>query len=88
MRVLQLPTADAPANKRYVMPDPDALMEVYQRLHEAAYHDLPISTADVKDVLLLAEGYLNLTTYELGQECCVAKLRDIWRARRARAQNG
>lgn len=34
-------------------------------------------------VLMLANAYLTLTTYELGQEHCLRKLRDIWRARRA-----
>lgn len=34
-------------------------------------------------VLMLANAYLTLTTYELGQEHCIQKLRDIWRARRA-----
>jgi hypothetical protein len=83
-RIMRLPSADAPESKRYTMPDPDGLHDAYQRLREAAYYDMPMDREDVKDVLGLAEGYLGLTTYELGQECCVGKLRDIWRARRRR----
>jgi hypothetical protein len=82
---MRLPSDDAPPRERYTMPDPDGLSDAYQRLREAAYHDTHMSRDDVKAVLMLAEGYLGLTTYEMGQECCVAKLRDIWRARRRRA---
>ena len=38
---------------------------------------------DVGRVLEAAESYIHLTTYELGQEHCVAKLRHIWRTLRA-----
>ena len=31
----------------------------------------------------IADAYVHLTTYELGQETCVRALRGIWRARRA-----
>jgi hypothetical protein len=86
---LQLPSADLPQSDRYQMPDPDGeLGEAYERLYHQAYLDQPLSREDVKDVLMLAHGYLDLTTYDLGQECCVGKLRDIWRARRRRAAEG
>jgi hypothetical protein len=81
---LQLPSDDAPERERYTMPDPVALADAYERLYHAAYLGQPLSTDDVKDVLQLASGYLDLTTYELGQECSVGKLRDIWRALRRR----
>jgi hypothetical protein len=81
---LHLPTDDATQEHRYTMPDPDALAESYERLYHAAWLGQPMDCADVKAVLALASGYLHLTTYDLGQECCVGQLRDIWRARRMR----
>ena len=53
----------------------DALRAEVERLRGQVYR-----------VLVLAEAYMDLTTYPLGQECCVGKLRDIWRARRAREE--
>ncbi len=83
--MLRLPTADAPQSERYAMPDPDALIDAYYRLYRSVWYDKTApNDEDIKSVLILADGYLGLTMYELGQECCVSKLRDIWRARRAR----
>lgn len=75
--------------KRYSMPDPDVLHDAYGRVRRAAFGNVfdgegEIDAADLRRVLMLAQGYLDLTTYVLGQECCVGKLRDVWRARRAR----
>jgi hypothetical protein len=83
---LRLPSEDSPQSKRYSMPDPDGpASDAYERLYHAVYYDSRTpDLADVKEVLQLASGYLDLTTYEMGQECCVGKLRDIWRARRRR----
>lgn len=83
---LRLPDSSAPPEERYAMPDPDALCESRSRLRRAAYGDGTVDIKDVKRVLWLADGYIDLTMYELGQECCVEKLRDIWRARRRRME--
>ncbi len=81
--VLHLPAPDAPPPERYVMPNPDALAEAYARAYHAVWwrKEAP-AIEDIKALLSLADGYRSLTTYPLGQECCVDKLRDIWRARR------
>jgi len=91
---IRLPHDETDECKRYVMPDPGVLYEAYRRVREQAYPTCarsliePAATmmnfSDLKAVLSLAAGYLDLTTYTLGQERCVGKLRDIWRARRAR----
>ncbi len=97
---ITLPTPDA--GDTYSFPDPDYLTQAYLRLRSAAFPcsrrrntggELtpapgPFDAEDVRHVLDLARGYLDLTTYELGQECCVAKLRDIWRSRRRRGMAG
>ncbi len=73
------------ADDTYSMPDPDGLVDAYRRVRESVYG--PVTTAtpdDLKSVLALAKGYLDLTTYDLGQEVCVGKLRAIWRSRRRR----
>ena len=83
-----LPSADAPKERRYQMPNPDALRPAYDRMYRRVFYSDKASTTtvplddDLKRLLALAKGYLDLTTYELGQECCVGKLRDIWRHRR------
>jgi hypothetical protein len=90
MTTLRLPSPDAPESERYVMPDPYALHEAYARVHHASYRGIfygeDLKRDDVKAVLELARGYLDLTTYPLGQETCVGKLRDIWRALRKRTK--
>lgn len=83
---LHLPHDEADPNKRYIMPDPDGCLgESVHRLSAALNTGREVDISDVIHVLMLARGYLDLTTYKLGQECCAGKLRDIWRARRARA---
>jgi hypothetical protein len=69
------------------MPDPDIGVSLYESAYRAYYYsgsnrELPHEL--VVALFTLAQGYLDLTTYELGQEHCVAKLRDIWRARKAK----
>ena len=80
--------------RRYAMPDPDDLRESYdsvrQAVHPGSYAwPLPdrvtVDRAELARVLTLAQGYLVLTT-DGGQEQMVGKLRDVWRARRARAE--
>jgi hypothetical protein len=67
------------------MPDPDVLRDAYAVVYRHEYYGERAPTdSETAMVLTLAAGYLDLTMYELGQECCVKKLRDIWRARRAR----
>ncbi len=87
---LLLPHAEAHRERCYIMPSPDARADVYTTAYHAAWYgtqsDEPAVTLDketLRSLIALAGGYLDLTTYELGQEHCVGKLRDIWRARRA-----
>lgn len=90
---LRLPHDETDESKRYTMPDPDALCHLLASARDKTYpynfgqFDPSVITREEMVALTsLAEGYLTLTTYELGQEHCVEKLRDIWRARRADAQ--
>ena len=87
---LLLPHGEADPRKRYIMPSPDARADAYSSAYHAAWYgtqrDAETVTLDketLRSLIALAGGYLDLTTYELGQEHCVGKLRDIWRARRA-----
>ena len=88
---IRLPHDETDEAKRYTMPNPDALIDTYRRLRGRAFPPFPViltcpvllDTDDLRAVLSLADGYITLTTYSLGQECCVGKLRDIWRARRS-----
>lgn len=85
MTVLRLPHGETDERRRYTLPDPDALTDAYARAYRDVYYESrEPDIADVKRLLMLARGYLDLTTYVLGQETCVGKLRDVWRARRAR----
>lgn len=85
MRRMRLPHNETDPTRLYSMPDPDALADSYKAAYRRRWYDGPELTQDqLDDVLALAKGYLDLTTYVLGQECCVGKLRDIWLARRAR----
>lgn len=87
-RRMRLPHGEADPAKRYSMPDPDELHASYERVYRARWYGGPAASEDdIAYVLTLAGGYLDLTTYTLGQECCVGKLRDIWRARRARRED-
>lgn len=82
--LLRLPHGETDETKTYSMPDPDALHEAYDAVYRFRYYGGPEPTpTQLSHVLTLAGGYLDLTTYTLGQECCVGKLRDIWRARRS-----
>jgi hypothetical protein len=93
MRMIKLPRGETDTRKTYVFPDPDALGQLLWRTRYAYLYPVGIdeprpSTVDVargdlEKLLAYAEAYIDLTTYELGQEHCVKKLRDIWRARRA-----
>jgi len=82
--MLQLPHGETNPRKRYVFPNPDELAAAYTAVRRHHYNgEREPTRQEMARVLMLAGGYLGLTTYELGQECCVEKLRDIWRARRA-----
>lgn len=92
--VVRLPHDESDPRKRYVLPDPDYCADAYSVAYRATYYsgrplgETPSITIDYETMarlLALAGGYIDLTTYELGQEACVEKLRDLWRARRARA---
>jgi hypothetical protein len=86
---LLLPMGEEDPRKTYTMPDPDGLCDAMVSIYDDAWHRKPqgprveVDLADLRRVLGLATGYLDLTTYALGQEHCVQKLRDIWRSRRA-----
>ena len=87
---LLLPNGDHRRERQYVMPSPDALGDAYERAYDAAWYrpqteggEVTLDKQTLRDLISLAGGYLTLTTYALGQEHCVGKLRDIWRARRA-----
>lgn len=92
--MLRLPHGETRPERRYSMPDPDGLaadyLAVREKLYPGGLEDLPkvvvLGRVELEHVLRLAGAYLDLTTYELGQEHCVGKLRDIWRARRARVE--
>jgi hypothetical protein len=90
---IPLPHGEADSRKRYSMPDPDSLEPVYTEAYRAFYsaglslgEHGSLTDKQISVLFALASGYLDLTMYELGQECCVEKLRDIWRARRAESQ--
>lgn len=84
---MKLPHAETRPEHVYSMPDPDGLLEIYSRAYRRHFSEKqPLTEQEIAAVLTLAGGYLDLTMYELGQECCVGKLRDIWRARAARGQ--
>ncbi len=80
---LPLPHGETNPRKLYSYTNPDN-----DELHEALWqcrHGKP-SGAQLRRVVSAAMDYMHLTTYPLGQEHCVSQLRDIWRARRARAK--
>ena len=65
----------------WCIPDPtnerlDAAM--YRCRHERQH----LTDDDMCLILEAAQAYRFLTTYALGQECCVEKLRTVWRALR------
>lgn len=77
--------------KQYLMPDPDAVQDIYYAARHKFYpltgEPRALTAEERMVVTMLAEAYLHLTTYSLGQECCVQKLRDVWRARKKRFTN-
>lgn len=92
---MNLPHGETDSRKTYSMPDPDALSDACSEAHHAVfphtselrgppYPDVTLTYSQAVALLTLSEGYRVLTMHELGQEHCVEKLRDIWRARRAR----
>lgn len=82
---LRLPHGNTDPEKAYAFPDPDQRPEAIWSLHQWLFAGGPKPSRDALiHIERLADAYVSLTTYELGQECCVRKLRDIWRARRAR----
>lgn len=86
---MKLPHGETDDEKTYSMPDPDALLEAYDTAYRVHFSEKRALTDDQLAILFtLAGGYMGLTMYGLGQECCVGKLREIWRARRARAVGG
>jgi len=84
---ITLPHDETERARRYSLPDPDALREAFDAVYKWHHWHGPVppTREEWTRVLMLASGYLGLTTYDGGQERCVGKLRDIWRARRARA---
>lgn len=84
---ITLPHDETDESRRYSLPDPDELREAYAAVYRWHHWHGPVppTREEWTRVLMLASGYLDLTTYDGGQECCVGKLRDLWRARRARA---
>jgi len=86
--LMRLPSPDAPRDLQYNMCDPDYMAERVRTIRTAHYSSgETLSREDVAVLLLLADDYLHLTTCACGQEHCVRKLRDIWRARRGREQS-
>jgi hypothetical protein len=94
--MLRLPHSETAPEKLYSFPNPDTLIVAFRALNQEVYlfaddeqrsrNRVTVSYEHVAYVLMLAHAYLDLTMYELGQEHCVEKLRDIWRARRVAAK--
>ena len=78
--MLKLPHGETDLAKRYSMPNP--YNEEIRHALEQCRHGEP-RRVDMLLVLSLADAYIHLTTYELGQEHCVRQLREFWQARRA-----
>jgi hypothetical protein len=81
---IRLPHGETDRDKTYTLADPDALHDALWRVNHAWARDQAPDRGDLARVLMAAGDYEHLTTYALGQECCVQQLRDLWRARRAR----
>lgn len=82
---MRLPHGCADPAKRYAMPDPDTLGPMLDGARDRAYYTPEdLRREDLQALITLATGYMALTTFAGGQEAAVRKLRDIWRARRAR----
>lgn len=97
--MMRLPHDETDTHKLYSHPDPDGNADAYTKVYRHHYYGEPAPTREeLARVLVLAGGYLDLTTYGSaqdgsalgygGQEHCVRHLRAIWRARRSRAKTG
>lgn len=86
MNYIRLPLNAKDEKKRYSLADPDALAKLVNFARHAHYEGSRLSGTEISALLTIAQSYLHLTTYELGQEHCVRQLRDLWRARRAFAE--
>lgn len=85
MRRIQLPYDETNPAKVYTLVDPESVYEDVQSARDGhCHHKRELTRHEIALLLDIAGDWLHLTTYELGQECCVGKLRDLWRARRAR----
>ena len=90
--LLQLPHDNDDPSKRYALADPDELTPYAVRAYRATYYDEPddsdelvtVSRKSMIALLAMAESYQALTMSALTQKDAVGKLRDLWRARRAR----
>ena len=80
---LLLPHTEADPAKQYTFPDPtcEGLAEAEW---SARHFPETLTRSQLLTLCSAASAYRSLCTYELGQECCVGKLRDIWRALRSR----
>ena len=79
---LLLPHGEQDPAKQYIFPDPlhGPFIEAERK---ARYNPQALTSTELLALCSLASAYRSLTADELGQEHCVKKLRDIWRARRA-----
>lgn len=83
-RHVRLPHGEVDERKRYIMPDPDSMAPATRAVYGWIHYNEPMpSRTELQCVVSMAQTFVHLTTYELGQEHCVGQLRDIWRARRA-----
>lgn len=85
---LRLPLGETDRAKQYTMPDPRRVSELLDRTSVGLRGDSPVmlSRGALLELHAVARAYLHLTTHPTGQERCVAKLREVWRYLRARAQ--
>ena len=84
--MMPLPLGEVRPDHVYSMPDPDELGPAFTEVYRAHYYgEGAVSRDALARVLMLANGYLWLTSEGPGQTDCLRKLRDIWRARKARA---
>lgn len=89
MKYIKLPIGETDERKVYRMPDPDDLQDSIDAIYRWRYYSGPEPTTEqFTAAYIAAASYIALTTCFLGQEHCVRKLRDIWRARRDRRKDG
>lgn len=76
-------------NEHWMISDPESV-QLNEAMHRMRYEYAQSETtskqhkSDIYHVLAAAEAYQHLTTYELGVEHCITKLRAIWRGLRDR----